>query len=165
MCAGFNFAPRGWAELNGQILSIAQNTALFSLLGTTYGGNGQTTFALPDMRGRALLLRGQGAGLSNRDLGETGGIEANTLTVPQMPPHDHTVAPAASNNDATAVSPVGKAPATKARTTLYADATLNTTMAPTTTSVAGAGQPVQNMQPYLTVNCFIALEGIFPSRN
>jgi microcystin-dependent protein len=165
MCAGFNFEPRGWAALNGQLLPIAQNTALFSLLGTIYGGDGQTTFALPDMRGRVLLHMGQGGGLSNHDIGETSGTETNTLTVPQLPPHDHVVAPAASNNDATAVSPVGKAPATKARTTLYADATLNTKMAPTTTSPTGGGQPVNNMQPSLTVNCFIALEGIFPARN
>jgi microcystin-dependent protein len=86
---GFNFAPRGWAECNGQIMSISQNTALFSLLGTTYGGNGQTTFALPDMRGRVMVHVGMGPGLSNRDLGEVGGAEVHTLSVNELPAHDH----------------------------------------------------------------------------
>src|SRR5580765_2224056 len=96
MCAGFNFAPRGWAELNGQLLPIAQNTALFSLLGTQYGGNGQTTFALPDMRGRVLTLR---------DQGESGGTETVTLTNGQLPVHTHTVTPQGSPADATLVAP------------------------------------------------------------
>ena len=86
---GFNFAPRGWAECNGQLMAISQNTALFSLLGTTYGGNGQTTFALPDLRGRVMVHTGMGPGLSNRDLGEVGGAEAHTLSVTELPAHDH----------------------------------------------------------------------------
>lgn len=96
MCAGFNFTPRGWARLDGQLLPIAQNQALFSLLGTTYGGDGRTTFALPDMRGRALVHDGNGPGLTPRTLGERGGAETHTLTPSQMPAHTHTVAPRAS---------------------------------------------------------------------
>jgi microcystin-dependent protein len=165
MCAGFNFTPRGWAELNGQLIPIAQNTALFSLLGTQYGGNGQTTFALPDMRGRMLIHAGQGPGLSLRDQGETGGSEANTLTTINMPAHAHGFAPLGSTNDATSVSPAGKVAASKARTTLYADPTNVVAQAASVTSSAGNGVPVNNMQPYLTIRCFIAVEGIFPSRN
>lgn len=163
MCAGFNFAPRGWAALNGQLLPISSNVALFALLGTTYGGNGQTTFGLPDMRGRVMIHNGMGPGLTFRNLGEQGGTETNTLSQSQMPPHSHSVAPIASSADANSISPTGKAPATKARTTLYADATPGNTMAPTQSSVAGGGQPVNNMQPFVTMNCFIATEGIFPS--
>lgn len=165
MCAGFNFAPRGWAELNGQLLSISQNTALFSLLGTQYGGNGQTTFALPDMRGRMLLHAGQGPGLSTRDQGETGGSEANTLAIANMPAHAHGFAPLGSNNDASSVSPAGKVAASKARTTLYADPVNVVAQAASITSSAGNGVPVNNMQPYLTVRCFIAMQGVYPSRD
>ena len=106
---GGNFAPRGWAMCNGQILSIAQNTALFSLLGTTYGGNGQTTFALPDMRGRAPIHPGQGPGLSNRDLGESAGAETITLSQAQMPVHNHPVQ--GSSADQTTDRPAGAVPA------------------------------------------------------
>lgn len=165
MCAGFNFAPRGWAELNGQLLPIATNTALFSLLGTMYGGDGRTTFALPDMRGRVLLHAGQGPGLSNRDQGEVAGSETQTLTVSNLPPHTHQVAPLGSGADATAVSPAGAMPASKARTTLYTANGPALPMAATTSSATGSGNPFSNMQPYLVVRCFIALEGIFPSRN
>lgn len=164
MCAGFNFAPRGWAALDGQLLPISQNSALFSLLGTTYGGDGRSTFALPDMRGRMLVHTGMGPGLTPRSLGEQGGTETTTLNVTHMPPHSHSVAPLASSGDANSISPTGKAPATKARTTLYADATPGNTMAATQSSVAGGGQPFNNMQPFVTVNCFIALEGVYPSR-
>lgn len=164
MCAGFNFAPRGWAAMNGQLLPIATNTALFSLLGTTYGGDGRVTFGLPDMRGRVMLHTGMGPGLSFRNLGETGGVENTTISLQQMPPHSHSVAPIASSSDATSISPTGKAPATKARTTLYADATPGNTMAPATSTVAGGGQPMSLMQPFVTMNCFIATEGIYPSR-
>lgn len=165
MCAAFNFAPTGWAELNGQILSIAQNTALFSLLGTQYGGNGQTTFALPDMRGRVLIHAGQGPGLTSRVEGETGGTETVTLTNGQLPAHTHTVTPHGSPADATLVSPANGVAATKARTTLYAPGPGTVPMSPVLTSPAGANSPVPVMQPYVTVKCFIALQGIFPSRN
>lgn len=164
MCAGFNFAPRGWAALDGQVLAIQQNTMLFSLLGTTYGGDGRTTFALPDMRGRVMVHSGQAPGLTYRNLGETGGSENTTLNVTNLPPHNHVVAPAGSSGDANSISPAGKAPATKARTTLYADATPGVTMAPAPTSVTGNGVPFNNMQPFVTVNCFIATEGVYPSR-
>ncbi len=165
MCAGYSFAPRGWALLDGQLLPISQNTALFSLLGTQFGGNGQTTFGLPDMRGRALIGVGQGPGLSPHDVGEMSGSENTTLLTSNLPPHAHTVAPLGSSNDATSISPAGKVAASKARTTLYADPTNLTTMAPAQTSVVGSGVPVNNMQPYLAVNCYIALQGIYPSRN
>jgi microcystin-dependent protein len=164
MCAGFNFAPTGWAELDGQLLPIAQNTALFSLLGTQYGGNGVSTFALPDMRGRVLIHAGQGPGLSSRVQGETGGTETVTLTNGQLPAHTHTVTPQGSPADATLVSPANGVAATKARTTLYAPGPGTVAMSPVLTSPAGANQPVPNMQPYVTVKCFIALQGVFPSR-
>ena len=164
MCAAFNFAPRGWAELNGQLLPIAQNTALFSLLGTQYGGNGQTTFALPDMRGRVLIHAGQGPGLTLRDQGESGGTETVTLTNGKLPVHTHTVTPQGSPADATLVSPANGVPATKARTTLYAPGPGTLPMTPVLTSPAGSNAPVPKMQPFVTVRCFIALEGVFPSR-
>lgn len=164
MCAGFNFAPQGWAELDGQLLSISQNTALFSLIGTTFGGDGVTTFALPDMRGRTLLHDGQGPGLSPHVQGETGGSESTTLATANMPPHVHSFAPLASGNDATSVSPAGKVAASKARTTLYTDPVNIVTEAAGTTGATGNGLPFNNMQPYLAVKCFMALVGIFPSR-
>jgi microcystin-dependent protein len=165
MCAGFTFAPRGWAELNGQILAISQNTALFALLGTTYGGNGQTTFSLPDMRGRVLMHAGQGPGLTPRDQGESGGSEQVILNSAQMPAHNHTVTPQGSASDATLVSPASGVPATKSRTTLYAPGPGTIPMSPLLTSPAGSNAPVPVMQPYLAVKCFIALQGVFPSQN
>jgi microcystin-dependent protein len=186
----YNFAPRGWASCDGQILSIAQNTALFSLLGTTYGGNGQTTFALPDMRGRVPMHVGQGPGLSTRDLGEVGGTETVTLLIPEIPSHSHTLAshthtiPAlpveirASNFAATKTSPAGSVlatPPTNIYSTGLAGATLAAGSAVTaegttgggngTTMAAGGNAPHQNMPPFLVVRCIIALEGIFPSLN
>ena len=165
MCAGFTFAPRGWAELNGQILSIAQNTALFALLGTTYGGNGQSTFALPDLRGRVPMHAGQGPGLTPRDQGESSGAEQVTLNNSQLPAHNHTVTPMGSSADATLMSPANGVPATKARTTLYAPGPGAVAMSPVLTSAAGSNAPVSVMQPYLAVKCFIALNGVFPSRD
>jgi len=165
MCGGWNFVPRGWAALDGQLMSIAQNTALFSLLGTTYGGDGRTTFALPDMRGRFPMHVGMGPGLTNRNLGESSGSETNTLTTAQLPAHAHVVSPLGSNNDANSVSPAGKVPAAKARTTLYTDPSNLVAEAAAVTSAVGGGQPVNNMPPYVTFTCVIAVEGIFPSRN
>lgn len=164
MCAGFNFAPVGWARLDGQLLSIAQNTALFALLGTTYGGDGRTTFALPDMRGRAIISDGQGPGLTNHTIGEAGGQETTTLNVANLPPHSHTFAPLGSTNDATSISPAGKVASSKARTTLYADPANTVAMQASSTSVVGGGIPINNMQPYVTINCFMAMQGVFPSR-
>ena len=162
MLVPYNFAPRGWAFCNGQILSIAQNTALFSLLGTTYGGNGQTTFALPDLRGRCALSSGQGPGLSQYDLGEVTGTESVTLTSTQIPPHPHTVG--AVDDDAASATPTN---ALLANITAkgYSKAAANTTMSPAMIGGGGGGQPHANLQPLLVLNYCIALEGIFPSRN
>lgn len=165
MCAAFNFAPKGWARLDGQLLAISQNTALFALLGTNFGGNGQTTFALPDMRGRVLIHDGTGPGLTSRTLGESDGEEQVTLNNAQLPAHTHTVTPLGSTADATQVSPAGGVPPTKSRTTLYAPGPGTVGMSPLLTSPAGSNAPVPIMQPYLAINCFIAVQGVFPSRN
>ena len=162
---GFNFAPTGWALCNGQILSIAQNTALFSLLGTTYGGNGQTTFALPNLQGSAPMHQGQGAGLSQRDLGEIGGSPTVTLIESQLPAHTHAVGANAGGGNQ--VSPTGRAwSSLPGRTppSLYAT-TPDTTMNPQAFAVAGGSQPHNNMSPYLVLNFVIALQGIFPPRS
>ena len=155
---GGNFAPRGWAFCNGQLLPINQNTALFSLLGTTYGGNGQTTFALPDLRGRTPIHFGQGPGLSNYSEGEMGGAESVTLISTQMPAHQHTQP--ASNGDEGTNRPNGAVPA---RGGVYTPASDGSALAPTT--IAGGNQPHENSAPFLALNYIIALEGIFPSRN
>ena len=155
-----NFAPRGWAFCSGQILPIAQNTALFSLLGTTYGGNGQTTFALPDLRGRVPMHPGQGPGLANRNLGEVGGSESTTLTVNNMPSHNHLAS--ASQAGATATRPSGNVPSAGGAYTAASD---GTTMNPAFIQNAGGSQPFDTHQPFLCLNYVIALEGIFPSRN
>lgn len=164
---GFNFAPVGWAICNGQLLPIAQNSALFSLLGTTYGGDGRTTFALPDLRGRVPINQGQGPGLSQRVIGEILGEENHTLTSTEMPAHTHpvTVNPACSAEDASNGSPVGQVPATSTTPAYTSPAT--GTMAPSsgTAGIAGGSQPHNNMQPSLTVNFIIALQGIYPSRS
>ncbi|ACU06859.1 microcystin dependent protein [Flavobacteriaceae bacterium 3519-10] len=139
----FTFAPKGWAECNGQLLPISQNTALFSLLGTTYGGNGQTTFALPDMRGRVLIHNGQGNGLSNYELGQTGGTENHTLTIAEMPQHIHNVNAVSAEGNQNV--PTGNLPAnTKALDKEYADSTANTTMNLGMISPAGGSQPHEN---------------------
>lgn len=170
---GGNFAPRGWAFCNGQILSIAQNTALFSILGTTYGGNGQTTFALPDLRGRVPVSAGQGPGLSPYSLGQQSGSETVTLTVQQMPAHNHPVN--ADGTNGTAVSPAGGNLAQTATGTGKSAVTSNTyttgapaapvQLNPTTIGPQGGSQPHNNLQPLLALNYIIALEGVYPSRN
>jgi microcystin-dependent protein len=159
MLVPYNFAPRGWALCNGQILPIAQNTALFSLLGTTYGGNGQTTFALPDLRGRVPISSGQGPGLSSYDLGEVGGVEAVTLNNNEMPAHQHGVN--ANSGDPNDSSPQNSFPAGSGSYNTAANTTMNQNMV----GISGGSQPHENRQPYLTLNWIIALEGIFPSRN
>lgn len=164
--AGFNFAPRGYATCDGQILSIAQNAALFSLLGTTFGGNGQTTFALPDLRGRVAINQGQGPGLSTYVIGQQGGTESVTILSSQMPAHTHTLnANAGSGNTATPGSGTVLAASSTRGTNNYSSAGANTALAPTSVSAAGNSQPVSVIQPYLAVNYSIALQGIFPSRN
>ena len=152
-----NFAPRGYAFCAGQLLPIAQNTALFSILGTTYGGNGQTTFALPDLRGRAPLSSGQGPGLSNYDLGQSAGQETHTLNANEMPQHTHL--PQAASGDQTTNRAAGSVPASGGAYATTANAS------GAATSSAGGSQPHNNLQPYLVLNYCIALEGIFPSRN
>ena len=165
MCGAFNFPPKGWARLDGQILSISQNTALFALLGTNFGGNGQTTFALPDLRGRVLIHDGTGPGLTSHTLGEDGGAEQVTLSSAQLPAHSHLVTPLGSNADATQQSPADGVWPTKARTTLYAPGPGGVAMSPIVTSPTGQNAPVPTVPPYLVINCFIAVTGIFPSRN
>ncbi len=162
---GFNFAPRGWAQCNGQILPIAQNTALFSLLGTTYGGNGQTTFALPDLRGRVSNSAGQGPGLSSYDLGQVGGTESATLTINNMPGHNHTYTIPANASDGTTTEPSATTYLGQPAANLYTTGGPGVQMAGGNTGLTGGSQPFSILQPYLTLNYCIALEGIFPSRN
>jgi len=156
----YNFAPKGWAFCSGQILSIAQNTALFSLLGTTYGGNGQTTFALPDLRGRRAISSGQGPGLADYVLGQVGGVESTTLNEKQLPMHSHLVN--AVKGTAEAASASGNL---LANGQIYTAQPPSVTMNPAMIGMAGGSQPFENLDPYLTLNYCIALEGIFPSRN
>jgi microcystin-dependent protein len=160
---GFNFAPTGWAQCNGQLLSIAENTALFSLLGTTFGGDGKTTFALPDMRGRVPLGIGQGTGLTARTLGETGGQEKVTLTIAEIPKHRHALAAASGSADSKA--PKGDVLANSSTAAIYSTTAPTVDLAAASIGVQGGGQPHENMQPFLGMNCIIALQGIFPPRN
>jgi microcystin-dependent protein len=159
---GFNFAPVGWALCDGQILSIQQNTALFSLLGTQFGGNGTTNFALPNLQGSAPMDQGSGAGLTPRVMGEVGGSEGVTLLQAELPAHNHAPEQAvAGNSRSDKHSPVGAEPAGHSTANVYATAQ-NTNMAPL--PVSGQNQPHENRQPFLVVNFVIALTGIFPSR-
>jgi microcystin-dependent protein len=154
---GCNFAPQGWALCNGQILSIADNTVLFDLVGTTYGGDGQTTFALPDLRGRVPVH--QGTGFS---IGQTGGAEQVTLTTAELPAHSHGLRATAA--DGTSADPTSNVWAeSDART--YSTATPNATMHASTLGATGSGQAHSNVMPFVTLNFIIALEGIFPSQN
>lgn len=159
----FNFAPKGWAFCDGQLLPLSQNTALFSLLGTTYGGDGKSNFALPDLQGRAAMHQGQGPGLSLHDLGEQGGEEFVTLLDSENPAHNHGMrAQTVDNADITNVTNTS-AYAPSAGGTLY-QAASNGNMAFQALPVAGNSQPHNNMQPYLTLNYNIALQGVFPPR-
>ena len=156
---GFTFAPRGWAFCNGQLLPISQNTALFSLLGTTYGGNGTTNFALPNLQSRVPLHFGQGAGLSPYVQGQLAGEENHTLIINEMPIHTHTAR--ASSGDATDTSPVNNVLSAGGSYT----GTANQNMAAGAVANAGGNLPHNNLPPYLALNFCIALQGIFPSRN
>ena len=160
---GFNFNPRGWAKCEGQLLPINQNEALFSLLGTTYGGDGRTTFGLPDLRGRSIVGIGQGPGLSNISQGQRSGSESITLNTTNLPPHNHPVKVA-----------VNTANGEESTSTLYLSSHASAfSDAPTTGAVlagvssgnTGSGSPFSNRDPYLGINVCIALQGIFPSRN
>ena len=154
----FNFAPKGWAQCNGQFLPINQNQAMFSLLGTTFGGNGQTTFALPNLQGKVALHMGAGF-----TLGQAGGEQAHTLTVSEMPQHVHFMN--ATNDTGDSFVPTGNVLA-GSPAQLYGPPTSNlTTLIPSSVSNYGGSQPHNNMQPYLVLNFCIALQGVFPSQN
>jgi microcystin-dependent protein len=163
----FNFAPTGWAQCNGQLLPISQNTALFSLLGTIYGGNGQSTFALPDMQGAAAMFWGQGNGLSLRDQGEIGGSQTVTLLISEIPVHVHTVNAKTTGGQAVPTGLVwGTSSAAKAAANFYAPAAPSpVAFNPGALSIAGSNLPHNNMPPYLTLNYCIALQGVFPPRS
>ena len=173
MAVGFNFAPRGWAMCQGQLLSISQNSALFSLLGTMYGGDGRTTFGLPDLRGRVAIGIGQGPGLSNYDQGQAGGVEQETITVNQMPAHTHALTVTAAVQVSTTnpdSDEAGGGHLTNTSSNFYAAAgtpgnNLGGVSASGTAANTGGSQPVSVMQPYLALNYIIATMGIFPSRN
>ncbi len=160
---GGNFAPRDWALCDGQLLQIASNTAVFSLLGTTFGGDGRTTFGLPDLRGRVAIHPGRGPGLADRRLGQTGGAETHTLTAAQMPAHTHGLR--ASDTRGNSSDPTGHVNAVKSRTNIYSDAAPNVSMSSQAVANTGGGQAHNNMQPWLGINHIIALRGVFPSRN
>ena len=162
---GFNFAPHGWAFCNGQIMPIQQNTALFSLLGTMYGGNGTSTFGLPNLQGNVPLGQGQGPGLSDYVIGQTGGEPSVTLLNSELPQHNHLVA--ASSGVASSTEPAGNVLARSASglTAYSSTGTVNTVLAPSLIGLAGGSQPHNNMMPSLTVNFCIALSGVFPARN
>lgn len=158
-----NFAPKGWAFCDGQLLPLSQNTALFSLLGTTYGGNGKSNFALPDLTGRAPMHPGQGPGLSLRSLGESTGTATVTLLQTEVPSHTHSVRAATIRSDST--NPEGKVMARADGTRAYADLASGTTiLSPQAHAPAGGDTPHNNMQPYLTLHFIIALQGVFPPR-
>ena len=158
-----NFAPRGWAFCNGQLLPIAQNTALFAIVGTTYGGDGRTTLGLPDLRGRAPMHPGRGPGLTSRRLGERGGVENVTLNLSQLPNHNHRIQ--ATNALATTGAPNNATLANTNGTLRYGDPTDPESLASEVIASAGGNQAHENMQPWLALNFIIALQGLFPSRN
>jgi len=160
---GFNFAPRGWATCDGQLLPISQNTALFSLLGTTYGGDGKSNFGLPNLQGSAPMQPGQGAGLSLRFLGETSGTPSVTLLATEMPQHNHNVV--ASQADGIDQGPGNSLLASGIAIGQYAPPPTNTTLSPTMLAVAGGNLPHNNMMPFITMLFIIAMQGIFPARN
>lgn len=161
-----NFAPKGWALCNGQLMPISQNTALFSLIGTYYGGDGRSTFALPNLQGSMPIEQGQGPGLSPRSVGESGGTTTVTLLPSEMPAHTHGLAATTAAGDSSV--PTGRTWGEirfgRQSAQVYSGVAPNTTMAPTAVDPAGGGQPHNNMPPYLVLNFIIALQGIFPPR-
>ncbi len=169
---GFNFTPRGYLSCDGSLQSIANNDALFALIGTTYGGDGQTTFGLPDLRGRMPIHRGQGPGLSPYAMGQAGGTEQVTLTTPQLPSHTHSLTQTVSSRCQSGAGntkvPTGNCYAASSSGENYAtvsNAAMGVIPFNTNVSAFGGGLPHENMQPFLCVNFIIASEGIFPSRN
>ena len=157
------YAPKGWAFCNGQLMPISQNTALFSLLGTTYGGDGKSTFALPNLQGCASMHPGQGPGLSLHDLGETGGAQTVTLLQSEMPAHSHACRASSDPGELQGPSAT-RTIARSANGFAYVAGPANVAMAPEVLPPAGGNQPHNNMQPYLTLNFCIAMQGVFPSR-
>jgi microcystin-dependent protein len=160
---GFNFAPRGWASCSGQLLPISQNTALFSLLGTYYGGDGRTNFGLPNLQGSVPMFYGQGPGLSLYDIGQSGGSQSVTLISSEMPAHAHSgvqanTRPAEANNPS--AQNFGRS-----ETNAYVSGAANTTLNAASTTTVGGNQPHNNLQPYLVMNFCIALQGVFPPRS
>ncbi len=162
-CFPYNFAPRSWAFCNGQLLPISSYTAVFSLLGTTFGGDGRTTFGLPDMRGRLPIHPGRGPGLSQRRWGEEGGNETVTLTMAQIPNHTHTLNGTTSIGNT--ADPSDATLARDGRDQTYANSAPNTDMHANHIQTSGGGQAHENMPPWLAVNCNIALQGVYPSRS
>ena len=163
MMVGYTFCPRGWANADGQLLPIASNNSLFSLYGTTYGGDGRSTFALPDLSGRVPMHVDTGSGLSVRNLGERSGWETNTLTVNQMPNHSHSLNASRSSGNTT--TPEGTVIACNGRDRDYTTNSPDTTMSGNAIGGSGGSQAVKNMQPFLVMRYCIALQGIFPSRS
>jgi microcystin-dependent protein len=162
---GFNFAPQGWALCNGQLLPISQNTALFSLLGTFYGGNGTSNFALPNLQGMAAVGQGQGPGLTQYDVGETIGEGAVTLIAQAIPPHTHTIPASTAPGTSTKPSPTEYlATVARGEAKVYST-TGGTSMASGELSTVGGSQPHNNLMPYLVLNYVIAMTGIYPSRS
>ena len=159
----FNFPPKGWAFCNGQLVPLSQNTALFALLGTVYGGDGKSTFALPDLQGSVPVQAGQGQGLSQYGLGHQGGTETTTLLESEMPAHNHTLRASTQDNaDVNQVSPEASfAPSTGGT---YYQTSANASLAPQAAAVAGGSVPHNNLMPYLALNFCIAMQGVFPPR-
>jgi microcystin-dependent protein len=160
---GFNFPPQGWSFCDGQLISIAQNTALFALLGTTYGGNGQTTFALPDLRGRSIVHPGTGPGLPNVQQGESSGFVTATILTTNMPAHTHAVAIGVNTTPSEESNPTNKLAASP--NSFSEDVTPGAFLGGVSAGTTGGGQPFPIRNPYLGIFCSIALQGIFPSRN
>ena len=161
----FNFAPKGWAFCDGQLLPLSQNTALFSLLGTTYGGDGRSNFALPNMQGNAPMHPGQGPGLSLHDLGETGGSDTVTLLESEIPSHSHTVQSVPGNLPANVDVPTSNSFGKAAQGNAYLAPPAQVQLSSQTIAPAGGDQPHNNLQPYLTLNFCIAMQGVFPPRS
>jgi microcystin-dependent protein len=161
-CGGWTFCPQGWAECAGQVISIAENDVLFALIGTTYGGDGQVNFALPNLSGRTMIGTGQGTGLSSRTIGESGGTETETLTTAQLPGHTHALKAQSASGDS--ASPSGKVVAGVAADDARYASSSNGALAAGAVSVAGSSQSHNNLQPYQAVKCCISLGGIFPSQ-
>ncbi len=158
-----NFAPRGWAFCDGQLLTLAQNTALFSLLGTNYGGDGRSTFGLPDMRGRGMMHAGRGPGLTPRQLGQKSGAESVVMNEAELPSHTHALKADSTGGDS--ILPNDRVISKAGRLKAFAPAAGAVDMGATAVENAGGSQGHNNMQPYVTANCIIALVGVYPSQN